>query len=562
MKKLSIIISLILFCFSAQSQQNFYHFKFIEPNRTIVNTTITNLISIDKVSGDTIYAYASEDEMNLFEKLGYKYTIIPQMEFNAKSIVMASTVADMANWDKYPTYSAYRALMKKFELDYPSLCKLDSIGTTINGHKLYVVKLSKNVTLEEPEAEVFYTSTIHGDETTGFILMLRLIDYMLKNYATDTRIASMLDNMAIYINPDANPDGTYKGGDNSISGAIRYNANFIDLNRNFSDPRLGNHPDGNTWQPETQAMMSFATLRYFTLSANFHGGSELVNYPWDAWTSATKIHSDNNWFIHVSRQYADSAHLNSPLGYLVEENNGITNGGDWYVISGGRQDYMNWWQHCREVTIELSDVKLLATEQLNNLWNYNKAGLITYLESATKGFNGTITNTLGNPVKAKVYISGHDADSSHVYSSATTGFYARPIEPGTWQVTYSANGYISQTKTITVSDWSSCVNQNIILEVDLSAVPVEKDNTYQLSVWPNPFSNDFNISFKLDKPSSINLSLYTLDGRLITLLAQGLYPAGLNTIYSAAFAEIVDGSYVVVLRIGSKSYSQIIQHIR
>lgn len=560
MKKISTILFLLLFYFTAQSQpQKFFHFKFIESNKVVVNTNITNLISIDRIDHDTIYAYANADEMPIFEKLGYKYTILPQTTFNSKSIVMATTVAEMANWDKYPTYSVYRAMMKKFEQDFPALCKLDSIGTTNNGHKIYVVKLSSNVSVEEPEVEVFYTSTIHGDETTGFILMLRLIDYMLKNYATNTRIASMLDGMAIYINPDANPDGTYFGGDNSIAGAIRYNSTeYVDLNRNFPDPRV----TITSHQVETQIMMNFASARHFTLSANFHGGAEVVNYPWDTWTSASRIHSDNDWFIHVSRQYADSAHAVAPLGYLDQEDNGITNGGDWYVVAGGRQDYMNWWHHCREITIELSDVKLLAVEQLNNLWNYNRAGLITFLESATKGFQGVVTNAKGNPIKAKVFISGHDVDSSHVYSSPTTGFYTRPIQPGVWQVIYSAKGYNSQTKTISILDWNSSVNQDVVLEVDLSAVPVENSNTYQLIAWPNPYSNNINVSFNLDKPSSIDLSIFTLDGRLISSLAKGYYSVGLNTIHTTTLTEIVDGTYVVVLRVGNKTYSQIIQHIR
>ncbi len=34
---------------------------------------------------------------------------------------------------------------------------------------------------------------------------------------------------------------------------------------------------------------------------------------------------------------------------------GITNGAAWYVIDGGRQDYMNFFHQCREFTLEISD---------------------------------------------------------------------------------------------------------------------------------------------------------------------------------------------------------------
>ncbi|RPH31340.1 MAG: T9SS C-terminal target domain-containing protein [Bacteroidales bacterium] len=565
MKKIFIILPLILFCFSTVigQQREYFHFKFIEPNKTIINTTLTRIISIDNVRRDTVYAYANADEMRLFEKLGYKYTIIPKVELSAKSISMATTVGQMTSWDRYPTYTVYRALMKKFEQDFPTLCKLDSIGMTPNAHKIYVVKLSDNVSVEEPEVEVFYTSTMHGDETTGFILMLRFIDYMLSNYATDTRIASMLNSMAIYINPNANPDGTYYGGDNTVAGAIRYNSTgSIDLNRKFPDPRVG-YP--TAIPAENQIMMDFASARHFTLSANFHDGVELVNYPWDTWISASKTHSDNNWFIHVSRQYADSAQANSPTGYFTDEVNGITNGGDWYVVTGGRQDYMNWWHHCKEVTIELSPNVNDPTpsEHLQNYWTYNKESFLCYLESSTKGISGVITNTNGQPVRARVYIIGHDRDSSHVYSSSTSGFYARPIEPGTWQVTYSAYGYIPQTKTISIVNWSSSVNQDVVLEIDPNAgINNESNNPYQLKVWPNPFSGDFNITFNLDKPEYTSLSLYTLDGRMISSLADGFCQKGLNAVNINTLTSIVSGSYAIVLRVGDKSYSQIVQHIR
>lgn len=561
MKKLFSILATLIFCTSVYSQQKeSYRFWFIEPNKSVINTTLTRLISIDDVKNDTVFAYANSEQLNAFEKLGYKYTIIPKTPINTKSITMATSVAQMATWDKYPTYSTYRAMMKKFELDYPALCKLDSIGTTPSGHKIYVVKLSNNVSVDEPEVEAFYTSTMHGDETTGYVLMLRLIDSLLSSYSTSTRIAALLDNMAIYINPIANPDGTYLPNDNYIYDAVRTNSDGFDLNRNFPDPRLGFF---TTIQPETQTMMDFAEARHFTLSANFHGGIEVVNYPWDSWDSSSKLHLDNNWYIHFARQYADSAQKYSPVGYFTGENNGITNGGDWYVVAGGRQDYMNWWQHCREVTIEVSNTKMVASEQLPNFWNYNKESLLCYLEAATQGFSGTIKNISNEPVKAKVFITGHDADSSYVYSSSSTGFYARPIEPGTWDVTYSAKGYFPQTKTITISDWNSKVTQNIILEADLSSVDqIDANNPFQFKVNPNPFDKNINISFKLGKPIPVNVTVYTIDGRLVKTITNKVGNEGLNTINNTDLNNVSDGSYIIVLRVENKSYSQIIQHIR
>lgn len=461
-----LLFTLLIFsCINAYSQHPEKYFKFIEPNKEAINTKITKLISIDKVVKDTVWAYANLKEFENFQKLGYKIELLtPPSLVATKALNMATDISQMANWDRYPTYSVYREMMKKFETDYPNLCKLDSIGTTVEGRKLYVVKISDNVSDDEAEPEFFYTSTMHGDEVTGYVLMLRLIDYLLSQYNTNTRIKDIVDNMAIYINPNANPDGTYYAGNNTISGSRRYNANGVDINRNFPDPRAGNHPNGYTsWEPETQAMMDFASQHRFTASANFHGGIELANYPWDTWTSTQRKHADHNWYYTVSRAYADTAQKYSPAGYFTGEDNGVTHGGDWYVVAGGRQDYMNYWHHCREITLEISDIKLLSSDLLPAHWDYNKESIINYMEVCNGGIQGIIRDEDNNPIKAKVYISAHDKDSSEVYSNNTNGFYARPIEPGNWNVTYSAVGYESQEHALTVNDLSSTVIQDITL---------------------------------------------------------------------------------------------------
>lgn len=463
MKKTALFLLISIISLFTNGQE--HYFRFIEPNKNVINGTITKIISIDKIKADTIYAYANNQELESFQKLGYKIEFLQAPSISASKVVnMATDISQMSNWDRYPTYEVYRAMMKKFEQDFPNLCKLDTIGTTAEGRKLYVLKISDNATTNEPEPEVFYTSTMHGDEVTGFVLMLRLIDYFLNNYSTDTRIKSMVDGMAIYINPNANPDGTYNTNNSTVSGSTRYNANNIDINRNFPDPRAGDHPDGYSWQPETQAMMSFASQRHFVLATNFHGGIELVNYPWDTWTSAQNPHPDNTWFNTISRAYADTVHKYSPSDYFTGENNGVTHGGDWYVVTGGRQDYMNYWHQCREVTIEISDIKILSSDLLPSYWNYNYRSFLNYLELALKGFNGTVKNSLGEPLDAKITILSHDKDSSHVKTNPNFGNYYRPIAPGTYNVEYSAFGYKNQTHTINVASYTSSIVKDVILE--------------------------------------------------------------------------------------------------
>ena len=223
-------------------------------------------------------------------------------------------IKEINEWDFYPTYEAYIDLMNQFEQNYPDLCKVFSIGTTVQGRQLMIAKLSLNVNVQENEPRFLYTSSIHGDELTGYVLMLRLIDHLLENYGSDDQMTELLNNMEIWINPLANPDGTYAGGNASVCCATRFNANNIDLNRNYPDPQDGPHPDGNDWQKETLEFMELADSVQFVMAANFHGGAEVFNYPWDTWA---QLHTDDDWWQLVGREWADTVHAHAPNDYFT-----------------------------------------------------------------------------------------------------------------------------------------------------------------------------------------------------------------------------------------------------
>ncbi len=430
---------------------------------------LTRMISLDFVNADgEVRAYANSFEFKKFTELGLPYEVLPHPGDSPEPVPMSDYVSlkSSNNWNTYPTYDAYIQMMNDFASNYPNLCQVFQFGTTVQGRKLMVAKITSNVNQKKPR--FFYTSTMHGDETGGYILCLRMIDYLLSNYGVNPRITNLVDNVEIYINPLANPDGTYKGGNNTVNGAIRYNANYVDLNRNFPDPADGPHPDGNAWQPETVAFMNLADNHFFNLSANFHGGAEVVNYPWDTWS---RQHADNSWWIFVSRQYADTAHTYSPSGYMTGFNNGITNGYAWYRITGGRQDYMTFFQQGREFTLEISNTKLYPASQLPNLWEYNYRSMLNYIEQSLYGIRGTITDSItGQPIRAMVFIKNHDKviDSSMVFSRLPFGNYHRFLSPGTWTLEFSAPGYVTKT----ISGVSTANYNTTLVDVQLRPIGV------------------------------------------------------------------------------------------
>ncbi len=491
--RLSTLYVLLFVSSLMAADVNQYYFRFEIQDRKELST-LTKLISIDECSkfdGKLVYAYANDRQFEHFRTLGYKYELLPNPG-DVGYVAMTDNAKDAMAWDAYPTYTAYEQMMNAFVTNYPSLCQLVAIGTTGQGRLLLAVKISDNVATEEAEPEVFYTSSMHGDETTGYVLMLRLIDSLLVGYtAGNVRIQTMVNNMEIFINPLANPDGTYHGGNASVSGATRYNANGVDLNRNYPDFMDGPHPDGEAYQMETSAFMAWSQTRNLVISANFHGGTEVFNYPWD---TKAQLHPDDSWWQYIGHQYCDTAQANSPSTYFNEFNDGITNGYAWYEVDGGRQDYMNYWYGCREVTIEISDTKLLSASLLPAHWTYNRLSLLHFLEQAMYGIKGIVTDAqTSGPLGAIVSIIGHDQDSTEVRCDPTNGNYHRMIAAGTWSLRFSAPGYVSQT----VSNIVVTNNGVVTVDVQLQPVPQIPVLTYVDDTAPAAISAGDNVSMRI-----------------------------------------------------------------
>ena len=470
--KLSLIILLISTILFAQSNleeiftnKHEVYFRFNIENLEKISQ-LSQIISIDDVRFTTVYAYANKDEFTEFLKHKIAFEILP----NPSSLIepeMSNSLEQIAQWNVYPTYEAYVNMMYQFQNDYPNICKIVDAGNSVQGRKILFAVISDNVNQREPEPQFMYTSTMHGDETTGYVLMLRLIDSLLTSYGSNSRITNLVNNAEIWINPLANPDGTYRNGNNTVSGATRYNANNFDLNRNFPDPINGVH---SSQQIETTRFRIIQEANNFSLIANFHGGAEVVNYPWDRWVNVgtnSRVHADQTWYQYISRLYADTSQFYSPAGYMTYLNNGITNGGAWYVISGGRQDYTNWYRLGREVTVEISNTKLVPATQLPSFWEYNKRSFLNFMEHIFYGFRGIVTDTLGNPIRSKITLVGFDYDSSFVYSDPSTGFYSRMVQPGNYRLSFQAPGYYEYT-----TDFIQMPNYRTGLTINVQLTPI------------------------------------------------------------------------------------------
>ena len=570
-----VIILLLLTCFSINAQINIQNLSNKEKAEKYLSTKgeltfsfkVENTREIEYYTKDlsivnfdsktnTVVAWANENQFRVFEAKNIAFEvpvsknevdevlIYDNQSEGARGITANTLTFPVAN---YPTYAQYAQQMQDFETDNPTLVEKISIGFTTEGDKeLLFVKISDNVGTNEQEPKLMFTSSMHGDEIAGYPMMLSLIDYILTVYA-DTghsdhaRVKNLVENAEIWINPSANPDGTYYNStpaNTSVTNARRANINW-DLNRNYPDNVDGPHPDGNSiYELETQHFMALADANQFVISANFHGGTELVNYPFDnAYASTTAYHGedpsgngpyythpDGDWFEFISIEYATHAQTDSPGGYMTVDDDsyiypspGVTHGAEWYRVYGGRQDYMNFYQQCREVTVELSDTKIIPESSLVDHWLYNRDALLDFLTQGTYGFTGLVKDSsTGNPIEATVTIVGHDNYGSHTTSGLSHGDYYRPIKGGgdvnpnttsdnantaTYDILFEAPCY----QSFTLTNQSIANNQRVLLpDVSLTpgaAIPssIAPSNVFATSAtvsWDAQSGNTFDLRYK------------------------------------------------------------------
>lgn len=378
---------------------------------------------VTSVQGRSAYLSLPESGLGALTARGMSFVRLP----NAKP-------ADDSFLAAYHSYSALTTELQSIAASYPNLCQLSSVGNSVQGRQLWIMKISDNVALQEDEPEFRYISTMHGDEPIGMEMCLNMIHELLDNYGSDPEVTGLVDDLEIWILPLMNPDGYTAGS--------RYNAQGVDLNRDFPD-RVNDPVNTTAGRAiETARVMNWGFNHSTVLSANFHSGALVVNYPYDSDPNPFASYSaapDDSLFIAQSLAYAS---LNAPMSASPWFSQGIVNGVEWYLVHGGMQDWNYHWMGCNDVTIELGDTKWPSSSLLPGIWSNNRDAMLAYMGWALRGVRGVVTDALtGQPLSATVTVMGIDHD---VFTDPDVGDYHRMVEPGTYTVTIAASGYVSQ----------------------------------------------------------------------------------------------------------------------
>lgn len=441
--------------------------KFMINNNIDVDRTSFN----DKGFPEYITVFVDQQKHDLIIKEGYTITWDPiNLPKDASSYRYNEDIGDsMLIWQNR----------------YPDICKRIQIGTSVQGRPLWVLKITDNVDIEEAEPEMKFVSTMHGDEVTGVEMEMYMIEDILKGYqANNDTMRFIVDNTELYVMPLMNPDGMAYGPGG------RYNANGVDLNRNFPEGLYNETNDPSLEEPEIAAMINWSNDHNFVLSTNYHGGAVVVNYGYDIDEGIPNYsYAPAPDDVHLTWLAYNYSVRNPPMFNSTYFNDGITNGSEWYQVTGGMQDWNYRYYNDIDMTLEISMTKWPDYSYIPGFWEDNRDAMFWYLSAVHKGIYGIVTDSsTGLPIDATIEIAGINKE---YYTDPDHGDYYRILKTGTYSMTVSAPGYYPQTiNNIVVSDNTGQFREATEVNVALQKAPrpditLSQTDTLRISAAPS-----------------------------------------------------------------------------
>lgn len=163
----------------------------------------------------------------------------------------------------------------------PGLARLFSIGSSVEGRPLWVLRLTAGLGPPPPDSiagpdaagplvpgrpQVKLVGNMHGDETVSRQVLIYLARELAAGYGRgDPRLVRLLNTTDVYVLPSLNPDGFERAregdcglGDSGPPGSSgRDNSRGRDLNRSFPDQFSTGQPPALDDVPEVRALIDW-----------------------------------------------------------------------------------------------------------------------------------------------------------------------------------------------------------------------------------------------------------------------------------------------------------------
>ena len=479
---------------------------------------------------------ATDEEIRQIELRGFKTEIIP-------------VDPPGVNVTGYRSYEEVVALCQYYAATYPGIVVLDTLGySQVRQLWMPVLKVSDHPQLEEDEPAVLYDGLHHAREPVGMESALYILEHILTNYGVDDQITKWVNEYEIWFIPMVNPEGyqyLYENNlsspwwrknlrDNDENGLFNPDQDGVDLNRNYDfNWNTGGANDPGSWtyrgptafsESETRAKRDLALQQNFLLSHSYHSYGEVVIYPWNNFDRAP----DQDLIAEIAGEVAKRIPSVTGTGtYRSEPSSGST---------GFSKTWMYGALGTIEFTVETATVFIPAIGPGMAIARSNLAGGLYLLERMEgPGFTGHIVDaTTGQPVSAVVKILGYDTDVVHPRrSDSTYGRFWRLMQPGTYSIRVSQEGYVAQNvHNIEVND-STWTEVHIMLDPVTSGtdpILAEENGRLDIQLFPNPFTDQTMLNLKLDKETRVKIRILDLHGREVCYLCNETVQPGLLSV--------------------------------
>jgi len=420
------------------------------PNHAAVYSLPRGL-EIHGVTDSTVSIVATDEELARLSALGYSPRVtLDDYQAWVDSILLG-----------YRTYAQVCTTMAGLARDHPLICRLDTLGWSVNDSLILAMRVTDNPLIEEAEPEFRVLGPHHGDEKIATEITLSFLQYVLASYDTSTAIHNMVDSTELWVIPIVNVDGFVRNR--------RGNAKGTDLNRDYGYrwSGMGGSPSPFS-QVETRLVRQHNIENNIAIEFEYHSTASYVNYLWDNHPADPP---DSAFIRSLAQQYADSTY-----GSGTTELDTI-NGYSWYEVDGSCQDASFGLFGNVAYTIETKEPTPQA--EIDSICVANRRALLGMIQACRLGVSGVVRDSLtGAPLFARISV-----DSPlrwDCYTDPALGDFHKPMPAGTYALTAYAQGYLPKT----VAGIVVPVGGTATVEFDL--VPDTSGNIYvEEMVWLN-----------------------------------------------------------------------------
>uniref|UniRef100_A0A7C3YT69 Peptidase M14 domain-containing protein n=1 Tax=candidate division WOR-3 bacterium TaxID=2052148 RepID=A0A7C3YT69_UNCW3 len=412
-------------------------------------------IPIQDVSEGKVIAFATDQKISKLQARGYEVKII--VEDYQKELEKILPY--------YHTYAEVCSIMHSLARSYPQIVKLETLGFSYNGNRIFGIKISDNPEISEPEIGVRLIGAHHGNEKISTEITLAFLQYLLENYVTNPQVQYLVNNRQIFIIPILNADGHIANS--------RYNGAGVDLNRDYGYMWGGEGSSTAPFsQPETRLIRRHSERNPLSFEYEYHSAASYVNYLWDFHPQDPP---DSALIIAISRRYADSTYGSSTTRLTP------INGYDWYEVRGSCQDMVFGEFGAFATTIETQQPSSQA--RIDSICLVNRRALLDILTIAEWGVQGRVLDTFSQtPLPALIRVKS--PTRWQTYSYLPTGFYHKFMEGGNCTLEVYSPNY--EVKKIGVS-----IPNRTPLNLDILLNPASFGEGYGFRIgWVRRATND------------------------------------------------------------------------